>query len=50
MPILEPECHRDIVIQLHYPSREHREVVEYFEYVSEFFDKLKQERNKIDIV
>ena len=50
LPILEPECHRDIVIQLHYPSREHREVVEYFEYVSEFFDKLKQERNKIDIV
>lgn len=46
LPISEPECHRDIVIQLHRRSKEHEEAVEYFEYVSAFFDKLKQERRK----
>lgn len=46
LPISEPECHRDIVIQLHQRSKEHEEAVEYFQYVSAFFDKLKQERHK----
>ncbi len=41
LPISEPECRRDIVIQLHAHSREHEEAVKYFEYVSTFFDKLK---------
>lgn len=50
LPISEPECHRDIVIQLHGNSKEHEEAVAYFKYVSDFFDKLKQERNKKDIL
>lgn len=46
LPISEPECHRDIVIQLHSTSKEHEEAVEYFKYLSAFFDKLKEERHK----
>ncbi len=46
LPISEPECHRDIVIQLHNRSKRHEKAVAYFEYVSAFFDKLKQERHK----
>lgn len=45
LPISEPECHRDIVIQLHYRDSDHEEAVAYFNYVSEFFDHLKQSRN-----
>lgn len=45
-PISEPECHRDIVIQLHNRSKGHAQAVAYFEYVSAFFDKLKQARQK----
>ncbi|MBO5341679.1 MAG: LysR family transcriptional regulator [Lachnospiraceae bacterium] len=46
LPISEPECHRDIVIRLHSNSLEHEEAVEYFKYLSAFFDKLKEERHK----
>ncbi|MBQ8638828.1 MAG: LysR family transcriptional regulator [Lachnospiraceae bacterium] len=41
LPISDPECHRVIVIQLHARSRDHAEAVEYFEYVSHFFEQLK---------
>lgn len=46
LPITEPECHRAIVIQLHHRSMKHKEAVAYFKYVSEFFDQLKQTREK----
>jgi len=46
VPILEPECHRDIVIQLHNRGGEHEEAEAYFDYVSEFFDHLKQGRKQ----
>ena len=42
IPISEPECRRDIIIQLHGNSAERREAVMYFEYLSEYFDKLKE--------
>ena len=42
IPISEPKCQRDIIIQLHSNSQEHEEAVEYFEYLTEFFDKLKE--------
>lgn len=42
VPISEPKCQRDIVIQLHNNSLEHKEAVMYFEYLSEFFGKLKK--------
>lgn len=42
IPISEPKCQRDIVIRLHSNSLEHKEAVMYFEYLSEFFDKLKK--------
>ncbi len=44
LPISEPECHRDIVIQLHHRDGGHEEAEAYFHYVSEFFDRLKQPR------
>lgn len=50
LPITEPECHRDIVIQLHCRSKEHAAAEEYFAYVSKFFDKLKQEHHKNGIL
>lgn len=42
IPISEPRCHRDIIIQLHSQSEEHEEAMMYFSYVSNFFDKLKK--------
>ena len=48
LPVAEPECHRVIVIQLHHRSMKHSEAVDYFKYVSEFFERLKQLRENMN--
>ncbi|MCI7766460.1 MAG: LysR family transcriptional regulator [Oscillospiraceae bacterium] len=42
IPISEPLCRRDIIIRLHGDSAEHEEAVRYFEFLTDFFDKLKE--------
>jgi len=42
LPISEPKCKRDIVIQLHQESENHKEAIRYFEYLTGFFEKLKK--------
>lgn len=41
IPVSEPECKRDIIIQLHSGAFEHEAAAEYFDYLTDFFDKLK---------
>lgn len=42
IPICEPKCRRDIIIQLHHSSNEHTEALEYFNFLTNYFDKLKK--------
>lgn len=42
IPISEPVCRRDIIIQLHNNSEVFDEAAEYFNYLSEYFSKLKK--------
>lgn len=41
LPISEPDCRRDIVVQLHHESESLEEAFRYYEYLVEFFEKLK---------
>ena len=41
IPISEPQCRRDIIIQLHAASAERAEAAMYFGYLTDFFDGLK---------
>lgn len=41
LPITEPKCQRDIIVQLHHESESHKEAFLYFEYLVDFFEKLK---------
>ena len=42
LPISEPKCQRDIVVQLHRESESHEEAFQYYEYLVRFFEKLKK--------
>ena len=42
IPISEPKCQRDIIVQLHHESESHEEAFRYFEYLVEFFEELKK--------
>ena len=42
LPISEPKCKRDIVIQLHHESESYDEALRYFEYLVGFFEELKR--------
>ncbi len=42
LPISNPACRRDIVVQLHHESESHKEAFRYYEYLVGFFEKLKQ--------
>ncbi|MBP1561844.1 MAG: LysR family transcriptional regulator [Oscillospiraceae bacterium] len=41
IPVSDPVCRRDIIIQLHGGSDVHEEAVRYFEFLTDFFDRLK---------
>lgn len=40
LPISEPECRRDIVVQLHHESENHAEALRYFEYLVNYFGNI----------
>jgi DNA-binding transcriptional LysR family regulator len=40
IPISEPQCQRDIVIQLHHKEQRCEEAENYFEYLKEYFEKI----------
>lgn len=42
IPISDPVCRRDIIIRLHSDCADHEEAVRYFEYLTDFFDRLKK--------
>lgn len=42
LPISEPKCQRDIIVQLHHESESHEEAFRYFEYLVGFFEELKK--------
>lgn len=42
LPISEPKCKRDIVVQLHHESESYEEAFRYFEYLVGFFEELKK--------
>lgn len=42
LPISEPSCRRDIIVQLHHESESHEEAFRYFEYLVRFFEELKE--------
>ena len=42
LPISEPKCQRNIIIQLHQQSESYEEAFHYFEYLVHFFEKLKR--------
>ena len=42
IPISEPKCRREIVIRLHGDSADHEEAVRYFDFLTGFFEKLKE--------
>ncbi len=42
IPISQPKCKRDIIIQLHNEAFEHKEAILYFEYLTNYFDNLKK--------
>lgn len=42
LPITEPNCRRDIIVQLHHEAESYEEAFRYFEYLVEFFERLKQ--------
>jgi len=41
LPIAEPTCKRDIIVQLHRESESHEEALRYFDYLVNFFEILK---------
>jgi len=41
LPISEPKCQRDIIVQLHHDSESHEEAFRYYKYLVEFFEELK---------
>lgn len=41
LPISEPTCRRDIIVQLHRESENQEEAFRYFEYLVKFFEELK---------
>ena len=41
LPISEPKCQRDIIVQLHHDSESHEEAFLYYKYLVEFFEELK---------
>lgn len=41
LPISEPKCQRDIVVQLHHESESLEEAFRYYEYLVKYFEKLK---------
>ena len=42
LPISEPKCQRDIIVQLHHDSESHEEAFRYYKYLVEFFEELKK--------
>jgi hypothetical protein len=40
IPISEPQCQRDIVIQLHHKEQRCEEAENYFEYLKEYFKRI----------
>jgi len=42
LPISEPKCQRDIIVQLHHESESHEEAFRYYKYLVEFFEELKK--------
>lgn len=42
LPISEPKCQRDIIVQLHHNSESHEEAFLYYQYLVEFFERLKK--------
>lgn len=42
LPISEPKCQRDIIVQLHRESENHEEASRYFEYLMRFLEGLKK--------
>lgn len=42
IPISDPVCRRDIIIRLRSDCADHEEAVRYFEYLTDFFDRLKK--------
>ena len=42
LPISDPKCQRDIIIQLHHESESFEEAYHYFEYLVHFFEQLKK--------
>ena len=40
LPISEPKCQRDIIVQLHHDSESHEEAFLYYKYLVEFFEEL----------
>ena len=41
LPISDPKCQRDIIVQLHHESESHDEAFRYYKYLVEFFEELK---------
>lgn len=48
LPISEPKCRRDIIVQLHHESESHEEAFRYYKYLAEFFEELKKNEKKAD--
>ena len=42
LPISEPKCQRDIIVQLHHESENREEALRYYKYLVEFFEELKK--------
>lgn len=42
LPISEPNCQRDIVLQLHNQALKHEEAVNFFSFLSSYFETLRQ--------
>ena len=42
LPISDPKCQRDIIVQLHNDSESHEEAFRYYKYLVEFFEELKK--------
>lgn len=42
LPISEPKCQRDIIVQLHHDSESHEEAFRYYKYLVAFFEDLKK--------
>lgn len=42
IPISEPKCRRDIIVQLHHDSESHEEASRYFQYLVKYFEGLRE--------